>query len=822
MKKKYLYVFVLQFLITSFISTSVYAQENIGMASGNYAGITGVWFNPASIADSRYKFDVNIIGVNSYFNNNYLLVKNSAIVRRLFYKEPYNGSFTSVKNDLLQEQLPFKANVYGRVENTIHFPFSFMVTTGKQSAIAITMTNRTVNKIDKLNPDLAHAFFAELRDSAIYGRAMVTDSMQYNFLNWQEVGFTYSRVIINADHHFLKMGATLKWLGANAGGYIQTDKATVSFKDSQTLSLNSPLVHYARTANADFGQFRRRDIFNNLEDQSFGWDAGLVYEFRAKVKKFKYVNESLEEKQRRDLNKYMFRIGVSLVDMGKFTLTKKQLTNNFNANIINWDFSNVRASSLSDFDTALAKKVNYISGAPTTFTYRLPAAMIANFDLHLFGGFYVNVAAKAPFESFKKSTDTYISANKWIAITPRFEGKFFSVYVPIIRANERTNIGATVKFGPLYLGSNNLSQILTNPSSYEADFHAGLRFSVPYGKPSAIGKYAQRVLEGNSKAASQTQLDSLKREVEWLKRNQHDTSKNIPVQVFITNYGVSSQVQNRNGDSILISNKPQAELKTNQAELNSQYELKIDTLIRQLAEKNLQAEKMKVSVEQEPVQKGKKNKEKKLQKGVSKVETTNPELVAEMERIRKQLQIQNAAIIGGGTVAAIAATDKKEKPAGGVADSTVRKDTLPADSNLQTATKRIDTVYIKDTITNKAGLSENNAYNLVKEYQFAPILFANGSAVISPADRIRLQQLAAQTKQNSHWRIEITAMTDSKGSVQANKKVAVKRIDNVTAILFANGINENRLFFRYLLAATNTVPAEENPRRVEIRVLQTY
>ncbi|MFM2362562.1 MAG: hypothetical protein RLZZ316_1464, partial [Bacteroidota bacterium] len=74
MKKKYLYVFVLQFLITSFISTSVYAQENIGMASGNYAGITGVWFNPASIADSRYKFDVNIIGVNSYFNNNYLLV----------------------------------------------------------------------------------------------------------------------------------------------------------------------------------------------------------------------------------------------------------------------------------------------------------------------------------------------------------------------------------------------------------------------------------------------------------------------------------------------------------------------------------------------------------------------------------------------------------------------------------------------------------------------------------------------------------------------------------------------------------------------------
>lgn len=100
------------------------------------------------------------------------------------------------------------------------------------------------------------------------------------------------------------------------------------------------------------------------------------------------------------------------MDIGKFTLNKQPLTNDHSAIIVNWDFSGVNASNFSDWDTAYSKQVNYISGAPGKFTYWLPAALIANFDLHLFGGFYINVAAKAPFESFKKATDMYISPNK--------------------------------------------------------------------------------------------------------------------------------------------------------------------------------------------------------------------------------------------------------------------------------------------------------------------------------------------------------------------------------------------------------------------------
>ena len=47
-------------------ATTAQAQNNIGMATGNYAGISSVWLNPANIVDSRYKFDINIVAELTY------------------------------------------------------------------------------------------------------------------------------------------------------------------------------------------------------------------------------------------------------------------------------------------------------------------------------------------------------------------------------------------------------------------------------------------------------------------------------------------------------------------------------------------------------------------------------------------------------------------------------------------------------------------------------------------------------------------------------------------------------------------------------------
>src|SRR5688500_19845644 len=56
--------------ILCFGFSSVRSQDYPGYRAGNYTGVNGVYFNPANIADSRYRFDVNLFSMNSFVGNN--------------------------------------------------------------------------------------------------------------------------------------------------------------------------------------------------------------------------------------------------------------------------------------------------------------------------------------------------------------------------------------------------------------------------------------------------------------------------------------------------------------------------------------------------------------------------------------------------------------------------------------------------------------------------------------------------------------------------------------------------------------------------------
>ena len=819
------------------ISNAAFTQNNTGMATGNYAGISGIWMNPANIVDSRYKFDINVIGVNSYYNNNYLLVKNAALVRRLFYKDPYNSSFADVKKDLLEEG-KVNGKVFARTEGNIRLPLSFLITTGKKSAIAFTMNNRTINKVDSLDPATAKMFYDELGNAGLYNIAMNNDGLRQNFLNWQDLGLTYGRVIINKGSAFLKLAVTGKWLGAGAAGFIQADKATVSFKDAHTMSLNAPLIRYGRTETADIGQFSRKNLFNNLEDQSWGFDAGMVFEWRGNISKFKYQNTARETELQRDLNKYIFRIGFAVVDIGQFNFTRKPLTNDHRANFSNWDFAHVKANNFSDFDTAYSRQINYVAGSSSTFTYRLPGAAIINADLHLFGGFYVNVAAKQPLAGYGKKADTYIESDRWTVVTPRFEGKFLGIYIPVTKANNQTNVGATIKFGPLYVGSNNLAQILSNKKSMEADFHAGLRLSILQGKPNKLLKTLDRY--SNEKRVSdkdtRRMLDSLSNEVNILKAN---LPKQPAVTVIINNGdGTKSEVLRNGGDTIIIENKSRSANNNNQGQI--QQDTTTDYLIRQLAASNLEVKKMQEQADEKSSTRKSKNKK---SAKAAKPEDPNKALEEEIEKLRKENKRQNNAIIaattaaGVATVVAVSSKDKKKDSVINIKDSVVgnaltdsvkssslqdsihqNTDGLTGDTN-QVYRKIMDTVFIRDTVyisTIQPGVSStlNDKKQPAALPVYDPIYFANGSTSLKAADIGTIKKLAKDMSKLPQTVVEVTGRTDASGSAATNKNIAMSRATAVKNILLTEGINDNRIDIKTIIGNNGKKSAEA--RRVDI------
>src|SRR5882757_5678696 len=69
----------------------LHAQQNLGIQNSNYAGIQGSLLNPSSIADSKLKWDVNIISGGVFFNNNFLYVSKKN-VNFLGFSQLINGA----------------------------------------------------------------------------------------------------------------------------------------------------------------------------------------------------------------------------------------------------------------------------------------------------------------------------------------------------------------------------------------------------------------------------------------------------------------------------------------------------------------------------------------------------------------------------------------------------------------------------------------------------------------------------------------------------------------------------------------------------------
>jgi outer membrane protein OmpA-like peptidoglycan-associated protein len=811
-----------------------------GMSSGNYAGIAGLNFNPASIVDSRFKFDINIASGQYFFNNNFLVAKPLIFARRLLYNDPYNSSFDAVKKDLLRPIEPAPGGVVrARQHAEFQLPLSFMLTTGKRSAIAVNLRNRYELTVDNLNPQTASMFYNELNDKGNLGVAMNNDGFTNNFMNWQEIGFTYGRVLINANKHFIKAAVTAKWLGGNAASFIQADELSVTFKDPNTMSLSSPRIQYARTARADFDLFTRREMFSNLEDQAVGWDAGIVYEFRGRIGNFKYTDEDYASRLRRDKNKYTLRLGLALNDIGRLEYNRLPLTRNHSANISNWDFSPVKAHNLRDWDTAYSKMVNYIPGEDSTFSVRLPTAFIANADLHLFGGFYVNAAIQRSFAKLAKETTTTLYAPEWFAVTPRFETRHFGLYIPLLIREEITQIGATVRLGPIYVGSNNLLALIQNPMVSSADVHAGFRIPIGYGKPTKLAKVIEK--------SSGLQLsDEFEKELDDTKLKQTELEKRIiyleamadnPPTVIVNNY-ITDSLGKQQVQTQVSQPQPKATAKTRST--GSTYsQAQVDSIKRETEKLRKEVEK---KMKKEGVEPPKDPKEKKQKKGKASKDGTvsnkkskqaqkaekrfqqeseqyNRAVEDELRRMRRQQAVGTTAMVGAVTANTIVDANNK------TGTTEVIRDTIIVE-NVKT-----DTVYIRDTISVpiKDTVPDTNlqptvgvvapASTQVPELRTARIFFASGSATIGKDYTKMLKTATAWMLKNPDKKVLLSGVTDATGSPQLNRRLAQQRIDAVKKAFELRGVDVSRFEEEIQVSDVKTNTPSSSMRRVDMKAI---
>src|SRR5687768_4648715 len=184
------------------------AQEFSGYRTGNYTGVNSVFFNPATIADSRYRFDINLLSIGTSAGNNQASfnVKNT---------------INAFDADSLNNQLFGKdAGPSNGLVNVDIRGLSFMVSAGKMS-FALTTRGRVMSNISDIDGKLVNQVMNDFNDDSQLPYTISSNSnMRMNVNAWSEYGLSIAGVLGEEGPHFIKGGFTFKYLAGVGNGYI--------------------------------------------------------------------------------------------------------------------------------------------------------------------------------------------------------------------------------------------------------------------------------------------------------------------------------------------------------------------------------------------------------------------------------------------------------------------------------------------------------------------------------------------------------------------------------------------------------------------------
>jgi hypothetical protein len=212
-----------------FLISTLQAQDIPGYVTSEYAGISGFNLNPASIADSRYKFDMSLAGGGYSIYNDYLSLNGG------FYKEIWKPSGEDFATKYIVENPIDKPRSVDMSAN-LQFP-SFMITLGRTSAIAFNSRLRYAFNIDRMNKDLANLAYNGLDVPSLYNIRLKNDQFSVNTMLWQEFGLGYAQVLKAKGQHFFKVGGQIKWVQGISAAYFYARNLNYEWKNSDTLSL---------------------------------------------------------------------------------------------------------------------------------------------------------------------------------------------------------------------------------------------------------------------------------------------------------------------------------------------------------------------------------------------------------------------------------------------------------------------------------------------------------------------------------------------------------------------------------------------------------
>jgi hypothetical protein len=444
-------------LMALLLSVGAYAQEMLGIAGSNYAGNFGIDMNPASMAFSPIKYELNVLSGNLMFQNNYIYFPKGTMSAGKFFK----GNFFDYDwqdNYTSKDKTAF-------MQGTIKGP-SFFTRIGK-TAFGLHTGLKSYGSVRNLDYELAKFFYENTTYVPLHHLNLEASNNKVAAIIYGEVGASVAHQMDVGAGNKVALGFTGNYLLGLDAFYIKNDYMGFKFD-------NEAMLHVA-DLQAEYGyavpQQGERNYFN-IRGTGFSTTWGLQYMHGLNPEAYNVYASRLHFK------KYQYKAGISLVDAGSILFAKDARTVQFKGNNFSWDgFDTTHVESVGQLGELIRSKVfdDDSSGITSTkFRTKLPAAISAQFDYGITYFLYVNATIIQPVTSKANA----IRRPAQLSVTPRLESWRYEISFPLSWYEyEQFRVGTCLRLGQVVIGTDYLTSMLGLSKFNGFDFYAGIKHS---------------------------------------------------------------------------------------------------------------------------------------------------------------------------------------------------------------------------------------------------------------------------------------------------------------------------------------------------------
>ena len=469
---------ILKYLFAAiFILCQVYtmAQDMLGVLQGNYSGIYAIGLNPSSMNTSRLYMDFNLIGVQSFATNNYAHIEKNEFYSLIFKREL--PDYYTFENELryyniYRDEMDKEGFQNGKILGP-----SAMVAYGKH-AFGLTTSFRTVTGVTGLPNDMGEFLYEAIDYEELHGIDFFHDKpIDIGSLSWIELGLSYSYNFHRYRWNYWSAGITIKPLFGNAGFAASIETLDYRVENDTLAYVHNTNFNYSISLPIDYNtsEFESSSMINGF---GFAIDAGVTFQKTAKG----HENFIFRKICEFPFEKYNYRIGFSVMDIGYIKFAKNAIYESYTDAYTTW-YKPDDVLPDSSINTIVAKINHYFgttnasSEKKAEFVMYTPPSVSLQVDVWLRQAYYVSGLLIYGFNF----GHAYIQRPSVLAITPRYETARMEFSLPLsVYKWEFTNprIGLAFRYGPLFVGCDNVLSLVSRDDFTGFDAYAGIRLNL--------------------------------------------------------------------------------------------------------------------------------------------------------------------------------------------------------------------------------------------------------------------------------------------------------------------------------------------------------